>query len=211
MGIPSDALHAPPGHDEAKKEAVMSSKKAIDTRALEQWIGAMKSEPQAGSVEFRTRHRWAGGNAVDGEVEQLRLAGEAFPRRFTFRSDIPEALGGADSGPVPGELIVAALGACVVATFAEKAALEGVAVRSIELVIETEADLRGSYGVAPVRVGLSELRLKLIVDADAETDVVEALGHHALRASPVADTLTNGAVLGLSVRQVSEAREEVRP
>ena len=119
--------------------------------------------------------------------------------------DLPQALGGEDRGAAPGELLLSALSACVTQAFVEVAAVQGVLVRGLRMTAEGELDLRGTAGIGEVRPGLSHVRLDLEVDSNASDEIVEELVAAAVRTSPIADTLTAGVAIDVSVRQPSRS------
>jgi uncharacterized OsmC-like protein len=179
----------------------MATRNGFELDHLQAWIGAMRETPEAGKVGLRTQHHWAGASAVDGKAEALEAGGQTLPRRFTSRSDFPEEFGGANTGPVPGELLLMALGACVTSTFAEKAALQGVELAELEITLDASVDLRGCYEVARVRPGLSGVTMNIRVRCDAPDALLEELGRTAVRTSPVADSLAHGVPLQVSVQR----------
>ena len=76
-------------------------------------------------------------NAAEGDGwVSARLAGSGFATMLTarghiFAADEPVAVGGADSGPTPYELLIGALGACTVMTLRMYAARKGWALDEI--------------------------------------------------------------------------------
>ena len=174
----------------------------IDTDQLREMAEAIRAEPEAGRVTIRTRHRWDEGFAVDGHAEELENAGEVTRRRFTFRTDWPPEAGGRDSGPTPGELVLAALGGCLASTYATQAAMRGVDIDELEVTLEAAVDFRGQFELAPVRPGLSGVKATVAVLSEAENAAVETIGQAVGRTSPVYDTLASPVPIELSVERL---------
>jgi hypothetical protein len=97
------------------------------------FVDLIRENPCSGIVTARTRHRWDGGVAVAWSAEEFTVAGEVLlrARDHTARLDMPAELGGRDSGPAPGEMILAGLGASISQVFLEKAALDGIEVQRL--------------------------------------------------------------------------------
>jgi uncharacterized OsmC-like protein len=163
----------------------------IDVAEVLEWIDIMRTTPEAAAVRLTTRHLWRSGYAVDGMVDHLEVGGESIVRTRVVRSDIPTELGGEDSGPAPGELLLFALGACITGTYAEQAALAGVVVDEIETTIVASADLRGAYNVSQVPVGLGAVTATIRVKSGADKSLHDDIARLAIQRSPVARSLND--------------------
>ncbi len=191
----------------AQQAAKRRLRNGIDVEQLRGMAEAIRAEPEAGTVIIRTRHRWDEGFAVDGSAEELENAGEVTGRTFTFRTDWPLDAGSEDSGPTPGELVLAALGACVASTYATKAASAGVDIDDLEVTLEAPADLRGLLELAAVRPGLAGVKAIVVVRSEADDAALEALAEAVGRTSPVYDTLANPVPIELSVDRPGGGRQ----
>jgi uncharacterized OsmC-like protein len=173
----------------------------IDTDQLVAFGEMVTRGPEAGIMSARVRTRWEERYRTSVTAEEFDLAGDRISRAATFPVDRPQALGGGDRGPAPGELLLAALGSCVAQSFIEGAAMTGVRVDRLEISIEGRLDLRGNAGVEGVRPGLSRIYLDVEVESDVDADLLDGLLADAVRRSPVADSLVAGVYVGASVRQ----------
>jgi uncharacterized OsmC-like protein len=173
----------------------------IDTDQLAAFGEMVTSGPDAGIVAARVRTRWEERYRTHVAAEGFELGDDRIPRTATLAVDRPQALGGADRGPAPAELVLAALGSCVAQTFVEAAAMTGVQVDAFEIAVEGHLDLRGNAGAEGVRPGLTRIDLDVEVKSDADDDVVERLLADAVRRSPVADSLVVGVQVVASVLQ----------
>ncbi len=110
--------------------------------------------------------------------------------------DQPKNAGGADLGPAPPELILAAYAGCVgsigrIIAFQEKITLRG-------MTFEVEADydpdrLLGRETTA--RSGFQEMRLKVKIDADLDDEAKQAFLDKIEERCPVGDNLINSTQL----------------
>jgi uncharacterized OsmC-like protein len=175
----------------------------LDMDLLEGTVGELREHPEAATVTIRTWHRWDDGFAVDGYIEEIEEAGEVTARSFTFRTDWPTDVGGRDSGPAPGEAMLAALGGCVAMTYITKAAARGVDIEHLEVAIEAAVDLRGVFELAAVRAGLAGARVTVWVRSSADDTVLDGLRQLVTRTSAVYDSLANPVPVQLSLQSLS--------
>jgi uncharacterized OsmC-like protein len=163
---------------------------------------AVRAHPQAGSVTIRTRHRWDDGLAVDGQAREIESAGEVTARGFTFRTDWPHEVGGQDSGPTPGEVVLGALGGCVGMTYIMHAATQGIDVDELDITIEAGWDVRGLFELDGVPAGLSNVAVAISVRANASDEVLDRIGELTTRTSAVFNTVAHPVPMELSVRRI---------
>ena len=71
----------------------------------------LQEHPEAGKVTLRTGHEWDEKFAMDGHAQEIEQGGQVIRRSYSFRDDYPAELMGTNSGPAPGEHLMAALGA----------------------------------------------------------------------------------------------------
>ena len=174
----------------------------LQLEILEGIGSAVRAQPQAGSVTIRTRHRWDDGLAVDGQAHEIESAGEVTTRAFTFRTDWPSDVGGRDSGPAPGEVLLGALGGCVGMTYIMHAAMQGIDVDELDITIEAGWDVRGLFELDGVPAGLSNVAVAVKVRADATRQDLERIGALTARTSAVFNSLAHPMPIELSVRRI---------
>lgn len=174
----------------------------LELETLEGIVDAIRGQPRASTVTIRSDHCWEGGLAVDGYAREIENAGEFTSRAFTFRTDWPVEVAGGDSGPAPGEVLLAALGGCVGMTFIMQAARRGVDVDSLEVSIEAEWDMRGVFELDEVRGGLANVAVAIALRADASDEVVRGIGEMVTRTSAVYNSLAHPVPIELSVRRI---------
>jgi uncharacterized OsmC-like protein len=174
-----------------------------DVDLLRGAVEELRSSPDAATVTIRTRHRWDQGFAIDGYAHEFEEAGEVTARSFRFRTDWPPEIGGRDTGPSPGEALLGALGGCVAQTYITKAALRGVDIDELEVMIEAHVDLRGAFELDAVRAGLAGAIVAVRVRSDSDDAVLDELGRTVTRASAVYDSLANPVRVQLEVQRMS--------
>lgn len=106
-------------------------------------------------------------------------------------SDMPTAVGGGASAPTPGWLLRAALASCDASLIAMRAAQLGIALRQLEVAVDSRSDDRGVLGLDDaVPAGPLAVRVRVRLAADGATaEQLHALVEWAERHSPVSDAL----------------------
>jgi uncharacterized OsmC-like protein len=174
----------------------------LDLEVLQDAIDMIREQPEAGMVTIRTLHRWDEGFGVDGYAKEVEEGGEVTTRRFTFRTDWPSEIGGRDSGPSPGEVLLGALGGCVAMTYVTKAASRGVPIDELEVAIQARVDLQGTFELDSVRAGLSDVTITVAVRSDVDDTVLDELARATRRTSAVYDSLANPVNMQLLVQRL---------
>jgi putative redox protein len=178
----------------------------IDLNLLGHYVDGM-----CGSAPYRAtghvRHEWTNAFSGHGSFEAIEENGERLERsHHTYHTDRPAPFS-ADTGPTPGlESVLAAVAACAATSFALKATMEGVAVRSIEVSAEGTLDLKGLFGFGTSdRAGVNGIRIHLTVDADADDGTLEALLSSVWTSSPVIDALVNPVDIDIALSRAIPA------
>jgi uncharacterized OsmC-like protein len=126
------------------------------------------------------------------------------PRGETMHTDMPPAMGGNASAPNPGWFMRGAIAACTATVIAQRAARLGLALRELEVTVESESDHRGILGLDDrVSAGFSAMRVKVKIGADgADPSQLRALAEWGDAHSPVACTVRRAPVTSLDVEIV---------
>jgi uncharacterized OsmC-like protein len=136
---------------------------AIELRQLyEQQTRVLKRHPSLGKASVQSSVKLVATTACE-----FRRGGRV------MLVDLPLEEGGTDSGPTPGDLMRASLGACMAMSYRSWAARLGIDLRSVEVDVTCEFDARGQLGIDDeVPVGWERLLLEVrIVSAAAASDV----------------------------------------
>lgn len=131
------------------------------------------------NMVFKSDVKWTG----------TGLQSDAQAGKHVVRMDEPEALGGTNTGQNPVEMILSALGGCMVVLVNAFAPTHAVTIKDVHVQVEGDLDPDGFMGKAPVRPGFSAIRYKLHVESDSDPAAVAALITHVESSCPVKDTL----------------------
>lgn len=126
-----------------------------------------------------------------------------------FPTDMPKELGGSGDQVTPGWLFRAGIASCAATSISLGAAVEGVELTALEVVVESRSDARGLLGMssadgAPVYAGLFDVDLKVSVAAKGLSHAaLESLVSRSLAHSPVPCTVSTATPCSLQVTVVS--------
>jgi uncharacterized OsmC-like protein len=136
---------------------------------------AMQRRPAFGRGSGYARAYLVDGLTCDVELEDR-----------TLRADQPAGEGGAGSGPHPGQLMRASLGACLAMGYRMWAARLDVPMDGVEVQVQAEFDARGQNGVADdVAIGWQRVRFDVVVASAAPEADVRRVVETADRLSPM--------------------------
>ena len=125
--------------------------------------------------------------------------------------DEPESLGGANTGPNPVELILAALGSCQEITYRAYATALDIPLESVSVTLEGDIDLRGFFGVDDsVRPGYQGIKGTVLINSSADEATLQMLRTAVNAHCPVLDILTKPVPveLDLSIEHSTAAAAE---
>jgi putative redox protein len=150
---------------------------------------AFRADPGAANATFTSSSRLTEGFRSEVSIRQHRLA-----------ADEPPALGGADSGPNPAELVLAALGTCQEITYRAYATAMGIPLDSVSVELAGDIDLRGFFAVdESVRSGYQNIRGTVNIQSSASEAELQKLRAMVDAHCPVLDILTNKVPVSLSL------------
>ena len=131
----------------------------MKTETIEATVAAWTEDPS----------KAAGAPTVSARADESQAVIEAGP--FSWRADLPPALGGANEAPSPTALLLGALAGCAVVFVRDTLAPQlGVRVTAVEATVKCETDARGLLGMDGVDPALRNLTLDVSVaspDGDA--------------------------------------------
>jgi len=84
-------------------------------------------------------------------------------------SDMPVAMGGAASAPVPGWYLRAAMASCTATSIRMRAASLGIELRQLEVSAYSKSDARGLLGMGGISAALGDLRMTVRISAGNAT------------------------------------------
>ena len=140
-------------------------------------------------------------SAITGVVED-GLACRITDGNLTVTADLPEVMGGNDTGPTPGFYARAGLAGCVSMGIKMMGARAGHNFRSVRVHVENDFDDRAIYGLCDTTAAPVETRVGIEIDSDLDDSelrafVEDVLEHDtwfvALRDSQSVKTQINGS------------------
>jgi uncharacterized OsmC-like protein len=123
------------------------------------------------------------------------------PGDRVVHTDMSVPLGGEGTAPSPGTLLRASLASCTATVIAMRAARLGISLRTLEVTVESDSDLRGLLGTDDsVSAGFSALRTRVRIGADGVSrDQVKTLIDWSDAHSPVCCTVRHPPVNAIEV------------
>ncbi len=132
------------------------------------------------------------------------LAGEiefADPSRTRLRIALHKGVGGTSDGPVPGDILCAAIASCLDSTIRVIANMLGVQLASLEVAVEADVDLRGTLKMnTDVPVGFSDIRIAVRMEPahNVPAQTLDAILAAAEQSCVVMQTLRHAPRIELS-------------
>lgn len=152
-------------------------------------IETVKSNPEFGKTMWRARTYWKGGTKSESEI-----------RGFRVNIDEPRDLGGTDTAPNPVEMVLAALGSCLVVGYSLNAAMLGIELQKIEIELEGDIDLPGFFGLPSDKLpGYTNIRAKVFLKSTASLEQLEKIHNRVISTSPVGLTLSKPVNLDIEL------------
>ena len=147
--------------------------------AIERNIKALALRPSIGRGTATTTVRVRGGVTCDIEDGPWKLVADEMPGD-----------GGAGLGPDPGVLTRAGLGSCLAMGYVMWAAVKGIPLESVEVVVEADYDAVGMFGVDDsVAPGWGAVRYTVKISSPAPVEKVRELVEYADGLSSVLDII----------------------
>ena len=181
---------------------IARNRNGVDVDTLFATLDAVRQQPEIARFQFRSAHRWVSGTHSKGTINGFYGAGQELlhERATVIDADHPAVLVGADNAPTPAELLLNALGACLMSGLANIAAARGIDLDEVTATVEGDINLLGILGLdAEVRNGYEAIRVVFHVKGDAQAEKLAALVEQSRRRSAVFDVVTNGVPVSIDV------------
>ena len=150
-------------------------------QAMERAIRTVTLRPERGQRSYRNV-----ATLKDGTLCRVEEGGHS------LIIDVGKGLGGEDAGPSPSAVLRAAMSSCVAIGVRQWAALSGVDVESVQVIIDTEIDARGQLGVSENEpAGFKSVKLSIHIASAAPPEVLEDIVSRSLAHSPLMDVFLN--------------------
>ena len=166
--------------------------------SIENVVEYLRKNPSAGRCKDST--------AVAVLEEGLRCRAEG-PNGAVVITDMPAAIGGGGSAPGPGWYLRAALATCDATMIAMRCAMEGIALRKLEVTVDSDSDDRGLVGADETTPGgplIVRVHIRALSDVSADQfrQIVDWVDRH----SPVGDAIRRAIPMSISIETPSETR-----
>jgi uncharacterized OsmC-like protein len=174
----------------------------VDTPNLFATIDVVAANPPLAKFQFRAKNRWVSGTYGQGTIETFYGAGSehAHKKTFTLEADHPAVLVGDDRAPLPVEIVLYGLAACITGGIANIAAARGVELTEVEGTVEGDMDLRGILGLSKdVRNGYQGIRATFRIKGNAPEEKLRQIVEQAKARSAVYDILANAVPVDIGV------------
>ncbi|WP_018023308.1 OsmC family protein [Corynebacterium ulceribovis] len=162
---------------------------AIDAAALSALAEKNQVNPGVGKKQIRTH------TEADGQFRNYTQVRDLEPVLVSE----PEKLLGDNSAPNPTEVAQAALASCISVGIQAIATHRGVTLTAIDIDIESDIDISAVWGVGDLdddkRTGVSDVRVRIHLEGDADRDTLDKIQRDAVKWSPVVNTYTRPATL----------------
>lgn len=116
-------------------------------------------------------------------------------RGFTVVQDEPPSVAGGATGPTPTDYFMVALGSCQNVVFVRYAALDDLAITSLETTVTGTWDRRGLYGISGTDPGYTEIIIESKVSTNASDTKVAEVARRTQRGCPIYATLRKETAL----------------
>lgn len=160
----------------------------IDAQALKDLAQKNIDNPEGGNKKIRTH------TEADGLFRNNTAV-----RDHVIKVGEPKPLLGDDSAPNPTEVAQAGLAACIAVGVQAIAQHRGVTLTKLDIDIESDIDISPTWGVGDLsedkRPGVSDVRVKLDLEGDADRETLDQIQKDAIKWSPVVNTYTRPANL----------------
>lgn len=148
-----------------------------------------RSEPEAAVITLKAEGQLGEGVACNVETSRAMVEAGLHP-----------SAGGSGAQACSGDMLLQALVACAGVTLSAVATSLGIVLRDAKLTAEGDLDVRGTLGVArDAPVGFRDIRLRIDLDTDADTEQKRRLIELTERYCVVYQTLRGGIDVAVSV------------
>lgn len=154
----------------------------IDAEGLANLAQKNKDNPSQGHKVVKTK------TVAEAGFRNLNYVRDHEP----FLISEPHKLLGDDEAPNPTEFALGALGSCISVGLLANATHRGVTLSKIEVELEGDIDISATWGVGDLDedkvLGVSNIRVNVVLDGDADQQTLQEITDNAIKWSPVVNT-----------------------
>ncbi|MHC4697043.1 MAG: OsmC family protein [Planctomycetota bacterium] len=166
-------------------QTVSTKINGIDADALRQTMDDVSRDPSKGIARFEVTTAWKGGTKSETRVEGWELGGQRLEKNFTIPIDEPPELLGNMTAANPQEYLMAAMNACMLATYVAACSMQGISLESLEIETGGTLDLRGFLGLDKnVKPGYDEIEYTVRIKGDGTPRQFQAVHDWVMATSP---------------------------
>jgi uncharacterized OsmC-like protein len=152
----------------------------VDPAAVREVAERYLADPDSGRRGFSTRVRWLGGYRTESALAEGAL----------ILGDGPLELAGSGTGPSPEDMLLAAVGQCLIVGLAGTASARGIALEELEALVSGTVNLTAAYGLEPgASPGFQQIEIDVHLRADAPREQLQALLDDAMALAPIPNTV----------------------
>jgi uncharacterized OsmC-like protein len=152
-------------------------------------VDRFRADPGSADVAFAATVTW-----LDG-YRTATSAGGFGP----LAGDEPVDLAGSGTAPAPEDLLLAAVGQCLVVGIVGAASARGVAIAGLDVTARGHVDLSVAYGLADGHPGFSSIEVSVDLRAALPRAELDALVQGALARAPIPNTVANPVPVRVSL------------
>ena len=157
----------------------------IDTKAVKNVMDQVSQDPSQGIVQFNATSHWKGGAKCETHIDGWELSGQRLAKDFTIHIDEPNELFGSNTAPNPQETLMAAVNACMMATYVACCAMRGIELEHLEIEMKGQLDLRGFLGLdESVKPGYDELEYIVRIKGNGTAEQFNEIHQWVMQTSP---------------------------
>lgn len=169
----------------------------LDLRQTRATLDLIRKDRQGdiATPEFRATVVWDSGyhattHVTDGQV---------------VIADEPKRYGGEEMGVTPEDLLLTAVGSCLVATYIAGLSAAHINVEFLRLSVSGRVNFRTAFALEPGTPGFEDIKVVADIQTDAPEEKVTALLEKLLKTAPIPDTIMRPVPLKVEIVHHSEA------
>jgi uncharacterized OsmC-like protein len=150
----------------------------VDLATVRDVVERFTADPASGRRPFGATVRWLGGYRTETSLEGA-----------VVRGDEPTELAGSGTGPSPEDMLLTAVGQCLVVGLAGTASARGIAIDALAVEVAGVVNLTAAYGVEPGSPGFQAIELVVHLESATPRVVLDTLLRDALELAPIPNTV----------------------
>jgi uncharacterized OsmC-like protein len=113
--------------------------------------------------------------------------------------DEPEQYGGKGSGMTPEDMLLSAIGGCLVATYIGGLSAAEITVKSLRLDVSGRVNFRAAFGLEAANPGFESIRVAVDIQTDSSLGKVKEVMDRLLKIAPIPDTIIRPVPLDVEI------------